>query len=327
MAGRRTNLGLLWGTVISAFTGAGAFMVGTPAGRWVVVAHGVTALVIVILSPWKTTIARRGLARARRGSVTSISLIAVTLATIASGVLLILGSVNRLGPFTTMQVHVTLGVAALALTVAHLAQRPASHHRTDFSRRSLIRSGGVLAAAGGLWLTAEGTLQGFGSRGSRRRFTGSHPIIDASAIPVTQWLDDDVQHLDRDNYAVTILGRDVELSDLESSEEVEATLDCTGGWYTIQSWRGVTLDRVLGDAKGESVVVRSTTGYWRRFPRDQASALWLVTHLAGAPLSDGHGGPVRIVAPGRRGYWWVKWVSSIEVDDVPPWWQPPLPLA
>jgi hypothetical protein len=36
--------------------------------------------------------------------------------------------------------------------------------------------------------------------------------------------------------------------------------------------------------------------------------------------------PARLVAPGRRGYHWVKWVTAIELSERPPWWQPPLPL-
>jgi len=31
--------------------------------------------------------------------------------------------------------------------------------------------------------------------------------------------------------------------------------------------------------------------------------------------------------PGRRGYWWVKWIASLEADDEPWWWQPPFPIA
>jgi DMSO/TMAO reductase YedYZ molybdopterin-dependent catalytic subunit len=34
----------------------------------------------------------------------------------------------------------------------------------------------------------------------------------------------------------------------------------------------------------------------------------------------------RLVAPDRRGFWWVKWVVAIEVDDLPDWWQSPFPL-
>jgi DMSO/TMAO reductase YedYZ molybdopterin-dependent catalytic subunit len=44
------------------------------------------------------------------------------------------------------------------------------------------------------------------------------------------------------------------------------------------------------------------------------------------PLSSGHGAPARLVAPGRRGYWWVKWVARIELRDEPWWLQPPFPL-
>ena len=51
------------------------------------------------------------------------------------------------------------------------------------------------------------------------------------------------------------------------------------------------------------------------------------TRLAGRPLGAGHGFPARLVAPGRRGFWWVKWVTSIEVDPAPWWRQPPFPLT
>jgi DMSO/TMAO reductase YedYZ molybdopterin-dependent catalytic subunit len=32
------------------------------------------------------------------------------------------------------------------------------------------------------------------------------------------------------------------------------------------------------------------------------------------------------VAPGKRGFEWVKWGTSIEVNESPKWLQPPLPL-
>ena len=77
----------------------------------------------------------------------------------------------------------------------------------------------------------------------------------------------------------------------------------------------------------QSSEVVSTAGYRRRFPAHEAGTLLLATHASGRPLSRGHGGPARIVAPGRRGFWWVKWVASIDVVDEPWWWQPPFPLT
>ena len=77
------------------------------------------------------------------------------------------------------------------------------------------------------------------------------------------------------------------------------------------------LDRLLeraGAAAGAAHVrVISQTGYRWSFPLDEAAALLLATHVGDEPLSHGHGAPVRLVAPGRRGFQWVKWVARIEL--------------
>ena len=70
----------------------------------------------------------------------------------------------------------------------------------------------------------------------------------------------------------------------------------------------------------------SVTGYDRRFALDVADGLLLATAVAGAPLTHAHGAPARLVAPGRRGFEWVKWVTRIEVLESSHRWQPPLPL-
>ncbi|MDQ3505285.1 MAG: molybdopterin-dependent oxidoreductase, partial [Actinomycetota bacterium] len=69
----------------------------------------------------------------------------------------------------------------------------------------------------------------------------------------------------------------------------------------------------------------STTGYARTFPARDAGTLWLATESNGRALTAGHGAPVRLVAPGRRGFWWVKWVASVDLGADPWWWQPPFP--
>ena len=328
MAGRRTNLSLLAASLLALITGVGAFIVGTPAGRWVIVSHGVAALAIVALTPWKSVVAKRGMSRRRRGRGLSLGLTFVTVGTIATGVILVVGGTDRVGPFTTMQLHVSLGLLMISLTLLHTLQRPVQPRSSDLSRRSFLRAGGLLAAAGGLWLSIEAVLDAIGARGGDRRFTGSHFVASPEDVPVTQWINDRVQHLDPASHRVMVGAEQVTVEEVaQGGDVVQATLDCTGGWYTTQEWSGTLLARLLGDMSGESVVVRSATGYWRRFPMDEASGLLLATHMAGRPLTDGHGGPLRLVAPGRRGYWWVKWVDTIEADDQPAWWQPPMPTA
>ncbi|ESS02932.1 MAG: oxidoreductase molybdopterin binding protein [uncultured archaeon A07HR67] len=57
----------------------------------------------------------------------------------------------------------------------------------------------------------------------------------------------------------------------------------------------------------------SVTGYRWSLPLSEAEDALLATHVGGDPLSHGHGGPARLVAPGRRGFQWVKWVTRVEV--------------
>ena len=328
MASRQTNLGLLLLAVAAVASGFGAFSTGTPPGRWVVVAHAVIGLAMLTLAPWKSIIARRGMARRRTGRWVSVALAGMVLLTIASGLILVSGITDRMGPLTLTQIHVGGGLASLALVAVHYAQRPVRPRREDLTRRNLIRAALVVGAGGAAYLLGEGVLGLTGVPGSRRRFTGSHEIADAGRIPATQWLNDRVQHLDPATHVVSVAGRDFTADELSGfGDTVEATLDCTGGWYSTQQWSGARLDRLIGGSDGRSIVVMSVTGYWRRLPKSQSSHLLLATHLAGEPLPDGNGGPVRLVAPGRRGFWWVKWVASVQLDDLPPWWQPPLPLA
>jgi DMSO/TMAO reductase YedYZ molybdopterin-dependent catalytic subunit len=84
---------------------------------------------------------------------------------------------------------------------------------------------------------------------------------------------------------------------------------------------------LLGQATGRSIRVGSATGYHRLFAVDAVDDMYLAVGYGGDPLHDGHGAPVRLIAPGRRGYWWVKWVTSVEPDDRPSWLQSPLPLT
>jgi len=59
------------------------------------------------------------------------------------------------------------------------------------------------------------------------------------------------------------------------------------------------------------------TGYRWSSPLPAAREALLATHLSGERLPHGHGYPRRFVAPGRRGFQWVKWVDAVEVGRHP----------
>ena len=103
----------------------------------------------------------------------------------------------------------------------------------------------------------------------------------------------------------------------QPTAEAQAVLDCTGGWWTEQVWRGARVGDVLAGAgplpDATEAAVQSVTGHRIVFPLDELRAAVLATHVGGEPLSIAHGFPVRLAAPGRRGYYWVKWVSRIDV--------------
>jgi DMSO/TMAO reductase YedYZ molybdopterin-dependent catalytic subunit len=101
------------------------------------------------------------------------------------------------------------------------------------------------------------------------------------------------------------------------SAEVTATLDCTSGWYTTQTWQGVTLTDLLTEAQLRSeqvgIVLKDISGYAAFFTYSEAAEILLATHVGGQVFDHGHGFPLRAVVPSRRGWQWVKWLTAIEV--------------
>jgi hypothetical protein len=293
--------------------------------------HGAVALGILVLAPWKNAIVRRGLGKKRPGSVFSLALLTVVLIVIATGLLHAQGDISSIGPLTVMQIHVGGGLLALALALDHFRRHPVKPRHFDFDRRAFLRASALTAAAATFWLTWEGALHALAAPGRDRRFTGMHErgSGDPGALPTTSWLDDRVPSIDGQDWSVELAGNHLTLADLESmsQETFAAILDCTGGWYSEQEWTGVRLDQLIDPADSRSFVAWSATGYARRFPIADLDSTWLVTRLGGEPLSPGHGYPARIVAPARRGFWWVKWVERIELSPLPWWVQSPFPLT
>ncbi len=198
MAGRRTNLALRVLLPAAAVTGGLTFLVGSGPVRLVVLAHTLVGLAIVVLAPWKTTIARRGLRRRRRDRWLSMVLAAAVVLALLAGLahstgLLVVTTIGGL-PISAMQVHVATGLLAVAAGLAHARRRRTRVRAGDLSRRSVLRGGALVAASAGSWVTLEGAAAALSLRGADRRATGSYELSsgDPAGLPTTSWLLDTV---------------------------------------------------------------------------------------------------------------------------------------
>jgi hypothetical protein len=328
--------------------------------------HGAAGLGLLLFFRAKFRIVRWGLRSAERShKVIGMTLVALVLLTTASGLLHMLGGWRTYLGLLPMQIHVGAASAAIPLTVAHVLihhrlrrRRRPLLRRTDLDRRAALAAAGTVVGSAALWLVVPALpRRGTGSHEIGSPEVGSREVVGASieAVPVTQWLFDSVPRIPPADWRLRIgplrigplrggpprggppgpgpaRGRELDLDAVAAlpQRRLRAVLDCTGGWWTEQEWTGVPLTALglaeLGLPPGASIEVVSATGYRRRFPVGEADSLLLATHAGGRPRSAGHGGPARLVAPGRRGFHWVKWVTSLDVVDEPSWWQPPFPL-
>ncbi len=344
MKARAVNVAILLLLAFELATGLGSFLIGDPDGRWLFWLHRAGGLALVVLLLWKAGIAARSYRR--RGVTVGTGLSTVFgilfLGSLAAGVLwatvgLPWVPVPVLGSWTVLSLHVALSLLLIPLFLIHLSLRWPRPGREDLiGRRAVLRMLGLLAAGLVFWRVQE--VLSTAPSGSRR-FTGSREEASfaGNVHPVTNWLSDPIPRVDSGRWRLRIHG-EVESETVLSYEEVlalggavrRATLDCTGGWYTVQRWSGVPVAALLERAgiKGDvrSLLFRSATGYSRRCPLEDADDLLLATHVGDEVLSAGHGFPLRLVAPGHRGYAWVKWVSEVEVSRDPAWLEPPLPL-
>jgi molybdopterin-dependent oxidoreductase-like protein protein len=283
--------------------------------------HRAGGLALVVLLIWKAGIAARSYRRrgVTVGSGFSAVVGVIFLGSLATGLLwatvaLPWVPVPVLGSWTVLSLHVALSLLLVPLFVVHLGLRWPRPGREDLiGRRAVLRMLGLLAMGLVLWRIQE-VLSAPGAPCGARRFTGSREEASfaGNLHPFTNWLSDPIPRIDPARWRLRIRG-EVERETTLSYEEVlalggavrRATLDCTGGWYTVQRRSGVPVAALLGRAGlgdgARSLLFCSATGYSRRFPLERAGDLLLATHVKDEVLSTGHGFPLRLVAPGHRG--------------------------
>ena len=337
---RRTNLGVFAAVIAATITGFGTYLAGAHSMWWLFWLHGTMGFALASLLWWKGKVIIRGLRSSWPSTTAALALVTlgILLAIIGSGVWSAMARGGKLGPWGMLEVHVGAALIIIPLFIAHLFGRWVPPAKRDLSRRVLLRATALTAAGLALRAGTEGITRIAHLAGSKRRFTGSHLIgRPGEQFPDVAWLFDSPSPVDAGSWRLRVHGHVAtpfavgykEMFDASTSS-LDATIDCTGGWYSLQRWDGVRigdlLDRAGVKPGTRSIKVTSVTGYSRRYPVAEAREMLLATRVAGAPLTNGHGFPARVVAPGRRGFWWVKWVREIEASDAPSWLESPFPL-
>lgn len=319
---------LLLGAVASGLT---AWAVGTGWSRVATAVHAVCGLTVAVLAAAKVRgSVRVGLRRRRPSRWLSVLFGGLVVATISLGALHATGLWFGVGYWSALWTHFLLAFVLLPFFVWHVVSRPDRPKLADLDRRAVLRGSVALSVGAAVYGAQEVAVRVAGLAGGDRRFTGSHQVgsFDPDRMPTVSWINDEAPaSTDAAGWRLDVLGETVDVRDLRArAQPVSATLDCTGGWWSTQAWDAVPLREVLGDRRARSVKVTSSTGYSRLFPVSDVDELYLAVGYAGEPLRRGHGEPVRLIAPGRRGPWWIKWVTSVQLDDRPWWLQTPFPF-
>jgi DMSO/TMAO reductase YedYZ molybdopterin-dependent catalytic subunit len=330
---RGTDWGLALVVALLFATGMASLFAASDGEAWVFAAHDVLAFALALLlvvkmrRVWRRLVSPAEWDRQVKAGVIATLFVALAL---LSGWVWSGGGRIAIGGFTLLSWHLVLGWVLTAAVNVHavLRRKPTLVRRDLAGRRQFLVAGGGALGAVALWRVQRPVSAFFGLRSAQRRFTGSYEAasFEGNAFPSTSWVADSPRALDPASYTLAVTGLvhrplTLRLDELNRGQQLKATLDCTGGFYSTQHWRGVSLGALIDRAgalpKAGHVRVVSHTGYRWSFDLRTARGLLLATHVGGEPLSHDHGAPVRLVAPDRRGFEWVKWVTGIELHEHP----------
>lgn len=311
-------------------TGLVSLRAGVPAAAPLFWLHGILggALLVAAVEKLRRSVGP-ALRRRRWGRLALGALLTLLVAAALAGgfTWVASGRILSIGPWTILTLHVWAGLAVVPIVAFHLLPRrwrllrPRPTGQARISRRTALGIGGVVVLGAVAWGTAN-LLDRI--QGGVRRFTGSRWLPDGGIPPPTTFYGEPTPPVEAAAWRLRVGGRVatplvLDLAQLArlGTVEREAVLDCTSGWAMRTRWRGTPLRGVLdaagADPRATRVSVRAVTGWMVRLSPEELDEALLATHVAGEPLPDANGAPLRLVAPRRRGLDWIKWVERIDV--------------
>jgi DMSO/TMAO reductase YedYZ molybdopterin-dependent catalytic subunit len=135
------------------------------------------------------------------------------------------------------------------------------------------------------------------------------------------------QHIDQDSVRLTITGlvdtaRTYAYDDIVNrlTRKKIVTLNCVEGWSVTILWQGVLLEDLISEAgvdpAANTVKFHAHDGYSTSFPLSYVmdNDIMLAYRMNELTMPAERGFPFQLVAEGKWGYKWVKWITEIELS-------------
>lgn len=137
------------------------------------------------------------------------------------------------------------------------------------------------------------------------------------------------QHIDNSTYTLTVTGLVQNVTVFTYDDVVSkhahyqkvVTLHCVEGWEVTALWEGVRVKDLLQDAgyneSAQVVIFYAQDGYTTSLPLSYIvdNNIMIAFKVNGLILPASEGYPLRLVAEGKLGYKWIKWITKIEVSN------------
>ncbi|HEV2583059.1 MAG TPA: molybdopterin-dependent oxidoreductase [Ktedonobacteraceae bacterium] len=333
MPPRLTDWSIALAAVLAFTLGIISLVSGFPQEWFIFALHGIAGVWLLLLLWGKLRRVWPRLIHLRRWDRRTVfGLLALLLVTLAlvSGIWWVGGGNMYFVGFNLLNWHILLGFVVTAAIVIHMFARAKRLRKRDIiGRRRMLHFSALFVGSVSIWPAQQLAERVLKLPGARRRFTGSYENSSyaGNAFPTSSWVADAPRPIDVQTWRLSLGGavttsRDFSYDELVAAQDKEeATLDCTGGFFSTQHWRGIRvghlLDRAVLHTDARYVSFVSVTSYRWSLPIEEARTALLATHVDEEPLSHEHGFPLRLVAPGRRGFEWIKWITRIEVLTAP----------
>ena len=139
------------------------------------------------------------------------------------------------------------------------------------------------------------------------------------------------QYINQSEYRLTVTGLTNKTQNYSYDEVLEkyphyskvVTLFCVEGWEVTILWDGILVEDLQEEAgpysQANTVIFRSYDGYTTSLPLDyiRDRNIIIAYSMNGITLPPERGFPFQLVAEGRWGYKWAKWIETIELSDNP----------